>query len=153
MPAKSASEISGPSPGSIAGPAMHVDALGPMVAGEPIRLLDELTGVGQAVERRGLEQEVGGAVEVGAREDVLLAKHASDRMRAGLRVAELEQRRGDLVAHTVVVRAPDRSVRLAAGEIEGDPSPVETTLVYAEVCSQSIGAVGTATRPWSPSRS
>src|SRR6478672_9495449 len=98
------------------GAGRHVDALRPVVAGEPVGLLDHPAGVGERVERRRLEQEVGSAIEVGPVEHVLLAADGADRVGARVGVGELEQRCGHLVADTLVVLGGDPAVGLAAAQ-------------------------------------
>ena len=98
-------------------PGGDVDALGAVVAGEPVRRLDHLPRVGERVERRGLEQQVGGAVEVRAGEHLLAGHGAPDRPLAGVGIGEPLERGGELGADALVVvgRAPCPRARGRAG--------------------------------------
>ena len=70
----------GPVAGADVGAGGHVDALGAVVARQPVGPLDGLAGVGEAVERSRLQQQVRRAVEVGAVQHVLLAQDVGDRV-------------------------------------------------------------------------
>src|SRR5215204_3831236 len=105
------------------GAGHRVDALGPVVAGEPVRRRDEVACTSQAVERGRLQQEVGRSVEIRPGQHLLLAHDTLDRTGARVRILEAEQGLGDLVADKFVGGARHRTVRLTSDEVHGDTLP------------------------------
>src|SRR6185437_10183680 len=101
-------------------PGGDVHALRPVVARQPVGLLDHLPRMGERVERRSLEQEVGGAVEVRPLERLLAGHGPQDRVLPGGGVGEALERGGQLRAGPLVVLGRDRALRLAAPERERD---------------------------------
>ena len=91
-----------------------------MVAREPVGGLDQRPCVRQRVERCRLQQEVGHPVEVLTVEHLLALSHRLDRVGAGGRVGEPEQRLGELVADALVVLGRDDPVGLAPAQRHGD---------------------------------
>src|SRR6266536_2318694 len=92
----------------------------PVVPREPVGRLHRGPGVRQAVERRGLQDEVGGQVRVGALEHLLPPPDPAHRPPAGLRIDEGRHALGDLVADPLEVRRIDDPVRLPPGEVDRD---------------------------------
>src|SRR5690242_54759 len=86
----------GGSPGARPGGDVH--GLRPVVARQPVGLLDQLPRMGERVERRSLEQEVGGAVEVRPLERLLARHGPQDRVLPGGGVGEALERGGQLGA-------------------------------------------------------